>query len=547
MNRSPTPPRNDARTALDAVLIAVPAIALGAGVVVLLARPEWGLEPAPVIATAAVVAAGTIGLAWAVLTRRGRALRALAAQSASLVDTPRLVPVPREAPDVAAVARQVNRLVEALLTRNEALETTIREEVKSEISAEKARMEAFLKGIGDGISIVDRDMKIIWMNDTVREAFGDRVGENCYRVYEHKDATCGGCPVVMAYRTGQVHQSLRRVYTKDGRLRYYESTGSPIKDAAGEIIAGIELARDVTPRIKLERSVSLRSRELAKANDELRQANEDLTGAYKELQDAQGQLLQSEKLASLGTLVAGVAHEINNPINFVYGSMKLMDDNLAAVLDLVERFEGLLDPAAKARAEAIKREVDYDFVLEDVRKIVKNVTTGAERVKEIVDNLRTFSRVDTTAKSPVDLREGIESTLSLLYHEYKNRVDIVRDYGDVPTLLGHPGKLNQVFMNLLHNAIQAIEGTGTVKIRTAVEDGHAVVSFSDTGVGIPPETIKNIFDPFFTTKEVGKGTGLGLSISYSIVRDHGGRIEVASKVGVGTTFTIRLPLDSAKA
>jgi two-component system NtrC family sensor kinase len=182
-----------------------------------------------------------------------------------------------------------------------------------------------------------------------------------------------------------------------------------------------------------------------------------------------------------------------------------------------------------------------------VRKIVKNVTTGAERVKEIVDNLRTFSRVDTTAKSPVDLREGIESTLSLLYHEYKNRVDIVRDYGDVPTLLGHPGKLNQVFMNLLHNAIQAIEGTGTVKIRTAVEDGHAVVSFSDTGVGIPPETIKNIFDPFFTTKEVGKGTGLGLSISYSIVRDHGGRIEVASKVGVGTTFTIRLPLDSAKA
>lgn len=446
--------------------------------------------------------------------------------------------------NIERIGGVINELVGKVAARQQVFDEQLKNQVKSELSAEKARMEAFLRGIGDGISIVDREMKIIWMNDTLKESFGDRVSEYCYKVYEHKDDVCGGCPVLQAFRTGHVHQSLRRVYTKGGRLRYYESTGSPIKNENGEIVAGIELARDVTPRIKLERSVSTRSRELAKANEELKVANQQIKSSFQELKQTQAQLVQSENLVSLGTLVAGVAHEINNPINFVYGSMKLMEDNLIAITELIKELDNL--PRTEVHDEHIrqvKEKLDLDFVLDDVHKIVKNVTTGAERVKEIVNNLRTFSRTDTTVKVPVNIHEGIDSTLSLLYHEYKNRIDIIREYDSLPTILGHPGRLNQVFMNLLHNAFQAIEGEGTIRIHTLTQNGTALLEFTDTGMGISEEHIKNIFDPFFTTKKVGQGTGLGLSISYSIIKDHNGQIEVKSTVGKGTKFTIRLPLE----
>ncbi|MDP8257778.1 MAG: ATP-binding protein [Candidatus Alcyoniella australis] len=442
------------------------------------------------------------------------------------------------------IEERIRSLAELLTQKRSDLESKLRNKLQGELVAEQRRTEAFLRSIGDGITIVDRDMRIIYVNDAIRDVFGDHRGHRCHEVYEHRAEPCPGCPVLASFETGEVPRSLRRVYDKHGRLQYYENTGSPIVDETGEIIAGIELARDVTQRIKLQRSVEAHSRELAVANEELRQTNEQLQSAYEELKRTQSQLYQTEKMASLGILVAGIAHEINNPLNFIYGSMQLMDENVQALVRIINELEKIpMADQDHERIEQIKEEVNFEYVYEDLTKIVKNVTRGAERMKTIVQDLRTFSRVDKMEMGTVDIHEGVESTLNLLFHEYKNKVEIVREFGELPTVIGNAGKLNQVFMNVLHNAIQSIDSPGTITIKTHAQDDHVIVEISDSGRGIDEEKLKQIFDPFFTTKKVGDGTGLGLSISDSIIRDHRGRISATSVVGTGTTMRIELPLD----
>jgi len=440
-------------------------------------------------------------------------------------------------------ADKIQKIQALLDERSRALADQLRVTFDGELSAEKQRMEAFLKGIGDVVSIVDTEMRVIYLNDAGRDIFGNHMGEFCYRVYEHKSSVCGGCPVKKAMESGEVHHSLRRMYNQKGRLLYFESTGSPIRNERNEIIAGIELARDVTQRIKLERSVEIRSRELAVANEELRRANEQLQAAFEELKNAQQQLVQSEKMASLGVLVAGVAHEINNPLNFVSASTQLLNDNLSDLLRLLHEYETAeLPEETKRKIEQVKEETDFQYAMEDVQKIVKNLTTGAERMKQIVQNLRTFSRLDSGEKAPVIIQEGIESTLQILYHEYKNRIEIERKLDDIPPIIGSPGKLNQVFMNILHNAIQAMPDKGKIVIAAKRLGDNIRLSFADTGPGIAPQDISHVFDPFFTTKKVGEGTGLGLSISYGIIQDHGGKLWVESELGKGTTFYVELPI-----
>jgi PAS domain S-box-containing protein len=426
--------------------------------------------------------------------------------------------------------------------------TTDPEDIGVPLVKDERRIEAFLRGIGDSVTIVDLDFKIIYMNDTARKIFGDRIDESCYSVFEHKNDVCGGCPIKRSYQTEKVETSLRRVYTKEDKLLYMENSGSPIRDEADRIIGGIELARDVTQRIRLERNIEIRSRELAVANEELHLANAQLQKAYEELKTAQNALVQTEKMASLGVLVAGVAHEINNPTNFIYGSMPLLEENLHFLLKLTDTFDSMIiSDQDRKKVDDIKEEMDFEYVRGDLAKIVKNVATGAKRIKEIVQNLRTFSRVDSGEKAEIDINEGIDSTLEILHHEFKNRVEMQKDYGEIPKLIGSPGKVNQVFMNVLHNAIQSISGQGKIIIRTLVENENAVVQITDNGVGIPQDKVSHIFDPFFTTKKVGDGTGLGLSISYSIIQDHHGDISVDSAEGKGTTMRIVLPLKESKA
>ncbi|MDI1260006.1 ATP-binding protein [Aquabacterium sp.] len=266
-----------------------------------------------------------------------------------------------------------------------------------------------------------------------------------------------------------------------------------------------------------------------------------------QLAEAQGQLLQAEKMASIGQLAAGVAHEINNPVGFVNGNFGSLEGYISDLMRLLSEYEGLealLDqhPQALARVNALKKEIEIDFLREDVPQLFKESRDGLDRVKRIVQDLKDFSRVDQAEWQSANLHDCLNSTLSIVQNEVKYKAEVIKNYGALPLVECMPSQLNQVFLNLLVNAAQAIKEHGRITIRTAVESDWVLVSVSDTGSGIPPDVVKRIFDPFFTTKPVGTGTGLGLSVSYSIVNRHGGRIEVDTQVGAGTTFSVWLPI-----
>ncbi len=290
---------------------------------------------------------------------------------------------------------------------------------------------------------------------------------------------------------------------------------------------------------RLEEKVLERTRELEESNRTIEEA-------FEELKEAHVQLVQSEKMASLGQLVAGIAHEIKNPLNFIYGNtdfLKQYVGEMKTLLQMVEKEANLAPEAARAIEER-KREKGFDFILEDLDELIRNFEEGARRIHEIIGDLRAFSRMDSDELRPVDIHESIELALNLIRHEYRDRIEVHRDYSELPRIPCHSGKLGQVFMNLLTNACQAIPGQGDIWVRTHSSNGQAVIEVEDNGVGIPPKQLNRIFEPFFTTKGVGLGTGLGLSISYGIIQQHQGTIEVESKVNQGTRFTIHLPLES---
>lgn len=276
---------------------------------------------------------------------------------------------------------------------------------------------------------------------------------------------------------------------------------------------------------------------------ELESANIDLTCAIGNLKAAQGQLVQSEKMASLGQLVAGVAHELNNPIGFIYANFPHLEDYANDLIELVEELLKLpMNEAQKVAIEQKIKAIDLDFIKEDILKIVNSGMSGASRIKEIVSSLRSFSRLDEAELKSVMLEDGINDTLALLLHYTRGRIEILKDYQLNQSVACRAGQINQVFMNIIYNAIQATEGKGVLRIATRREGDYALVSIADSGQGIPPELIGKIFDPFFTTKKVGEGTGLGLSISYGIIEKHGGRLEVQSEAGKGTLFTVYIPM-----
>ena len=277
--------------------------------------------------------------------------------------------------------------------------------------------------------------------------------------------------------------------------------------------------------------------------EQLRTAHEELQAAYKELQATQVQLIQREKMASVGQLVAGVAHELNNPIGFVYSNVTTLEDfarRLRGMLD-VYRAVALPEPErARVQAEWDTRKVDY--ALKYLDSMTRGIKEGAERARKIVRDLRVFARSQDDVWQSVDIHEELESSLTLLNHLLKDRVTVHKKFGEVPPVECIRSQIDQVFLNLLANAAQAIHGPGAITIETRADDGTAVLRISDTGPGIPADVIGRIFDPFFTTKPVGEGTGLGLSISYEIVKKHGGDIRAESDEGAGAAFTVRLPI-----
>jgi two-component system, NtrC family, sensor kinase len=280
---------------------------------------------------------------------------------------------------------------------------------------------------------------------------------------------------------------------------------------------------------------------------EIKLVSEELTAAYGELKETHSQLLQQEKMASIGQLAAGVAHEINNPIAFI-------SSNLGTMVKYLERLEQFLEQQSAAVAQTApeplqqelargRQKLKVDYILNDAKNLLAESQDGSERVRSIVQNLKSFSRVDDTNRSYVDINDCLESTVTIAWNELKYKATLTRDYGELPPVKCLPQQLNQVFLNMLVNAAHAIETQGEITVSTRSAGDQVLVSFRDTGCGIPEEIRSRIFEPFFTTKEVGKGTGLGLSISYDIIKKHNGSIEVESAPGCGTTFTIRLPVD----
>ena len=281
---------------------------------------------------------------------------------------------------------------------------------------------------------------------------------------------------------------------------------------------------------------------------ELKKTVDALENAYKELQTTQAQILHQEKMASIGQLAAGVAHEINNPIGYV-------SSNLNTLSKYLERLSGFItsqtEIVARATSPDVQKELadlrqafKVDHILRDIRPILSETLDGTNRVGKIVQDLTTFSRVDKSDSCLADITESLESAINIVWNELKYKVTIHREYGTIPPIKCYPQQLNQVFINLLVNAGHAIEWKGHLTVCTRADDCFIFISITDDGSGIAPEHLTRIFEPFYTTKEVGKGTGLGLSITYDIIKKHQGDISVESIVGKGTTFTVRLPLDN---
>jgi len=282
---------------------------------------------------------------------------------------------------------------------------------------------------------------------------------------------------------------------------------------------------------------------------ELEVKREEQSVLIEKLEAARNQAIQAEKLASIGQLAAGVAHEINNPIGFVLSNFRSLERYLIDVFNVIAAYE-TAEPLLPSAPQVVllrqaKEAAELDFVREDVKQLLLESCDGLDRVKRIVQDLKDFSRVGENEWQTADLIRGLESTLNVVRNEIKYKAEVVKRYGAMPEIECMPSQLNQVFMNLLVNAAHAIAERGTITIGCETVGDEVCVAVADTGSGIAPEALGRIFDPFFTTKPVGQGTGLGLSLSYSIVRRHGGRIDVESEPGLGTTFRVWLPIRQA--
>lgn len=302
----------------------------------------------------------------------------------------------------------------------------------------------------------------------------------------------------------------------------------------------------------LEQMVSDRTAALQKSKGEFEEA-------LARLKDTQAHMIQSEKMASIGQLAAGVAHEINNPTGFVSSNLKTLSDYERDFSPLIEQYkrlvEDLKDIMARekccaalseqvARIVALEDEIDMDFILGDMKSLIEESREGTERIKKIVLDLKDFAHPGEDKLQSADINQCLESTLNVVWNELKYKTTVTKAYGDLPIMQCYPHQLNQVFMNLLINAAQAIEKKGEITVSTRADDGHVEIEISDTGAGISDENLSKIFDPFFTTKGVGKGTGLGLNVSYNIIKKHKGTLDVNSTVGKGATFKIRIPVSS---
>ncbi len=405
------------------------------------------------------------------------------------------------------------RLYEELQTRS------------ADLQESAAKYRALTQEAGEAILLADfGSRRILEVNEQVgpltdvpRDVLRGRTLADVIPIEEWKDAATFEAMT----QSGHLRYSNVKLESSRGEPKYIDISASLVTYGDNRIIQVI--CHDVTEREQLAEHLRHHAEEL----------EQEVAARTLDLRNSQSQLVQQEKMAALGKLVAGIAHEMNTPIGTITSNADTLSRSLARLSSTLQSGE------VPESVRALRPLKQVQTVLEDIARINQ---LACERIINIVSSLRNFARLDEADLKTADLHEGLESTLTLVHHELKNRIEVEKDYGDIPAIRCHPNQINQVFMNLLVNASQAIDGKGKISIRTFREGDIVNVQFSDSGVGIPPEDLPRIFDPGFTTKGVGVGTGLGLSICFKIAQDHGGRIDVESEVGRGSTFTVRLPI-----
>ncbi len=358
-----------------------------------------------------------------------------------------------------------------------------------------------------------------------------------------------GEDVVMARQIKAVRRGHSPVdaYLEEERDLLAEGPARTLLETLGNMV-NLIVSRNVAlaeAEDSLRNANRLLEQRVAKRTQELEARNETLRASLEQLETAQDQLMQSERLASIGQLAAGVAHEINNPVGFVNSNLGTLThylDDLLRLLDAYVGAESALPEARRAHLARMREECDLAYVRNDIIDLVSESREGLSRVTSIIQDLKSFAHVDSHEWQTVDLLAGLESTLNVVYNELRYKADIVRAFEPLPLVACLPGQINQVFMNLLVNAAHAIAERGTIALRSGVAGEQVWIEIEDTGCGMTPDVQRRIFDPFFTTKPVGKGTGLGLPLSYGIVERHGGRIDVDSVPGTGTRIRVWLPI-----
>ena len=431
-----------------------------------------------------------------------------------------------------------------------------RKKAEIALAESEAKFRNLVENANDVIYALSIEEKFTYLSPNFTDTFGYDLSEFWQQPFVsliHPD-DLPACKAFLnhIFETGEKQAGLEvRMKRKDNSFCWITSNISPIKDADSQVVGFQGVTRDITERKQVEEA-------LQQSETQLRQKALELEQTLHSLQRTQSQLIQSEKMSSLGQLVAGVAHEINNPVSFIYGNLSHVNDYTQDLLSLIHLYQKHYpnpDPEIQEQTEAI----DLNFLLQDFPKLYSSMKTGATRIREIVTSLRNFSRLDQAELKEANIHEGIDSTLMLLEHRLKAKLNhpeikVIKEYGNLPLVECYAGQLNQVFLNILANAMDALEvchleesfndELPTICIRTEMlSSEHVLIWIADNGPGMSEQVRKRLFDPFYTTKPVGKGTGMGLSISYQIVTEqHGGSLECISFPQQGAEFAIAIPI-----
>jgi PAS domain S-box-containing protein len=465
--------------------------------------------------------------------------------------------------DLISINEELKATNEELNDKNEKLKEEISKRIEAQLLLEESenKFRSFIEQSTEGITLIDESGHIVDWNRAMETIF--RVGrediintlvwEFDYRLLPDKRKTAEQFEElknsVMDYLSNIDHTKVMTVegtyFTIELKQKYLNVTIFPVITPKHKYVGRI--FRDITGIRRAQEEIQKQSEDLLAINENLEIQKSELEKTLLELRKTQAQLVQSEKMASLGVLTAGVAHEINNPVNYINTALEGLKITIDDILQIFQKYEEIdLVNVENILPEIalLKKSLDYPLLREGIDVLILNMQTGIERITEIVKSLRTFARVEENELKISNVHELIDTTLIMLHNQYKNRIELVKNYGNIPPINCYPGKLSQVFMNILSNAMQSISNKGKVQINTKADYTKSllIISIADDGLGIPEKIKEKIFEPFFTTKEAGKGTGLGLSITYGIIQQHNGNIEVKSEPGKGSEFIITLPL-----